>query len=139
MPNTLAKIVMNDIGGIVAEGGGVVHRENAQRRTSNAQLRSRKDRAANSIDHPRKRSAQSGLGDVIEDLRVRMTIAIAKIDIMDLTASPARTSRCRRLRSDSCPGRPRSRTWSNKSSPARWPIRCSRSRDYFWKKRRVTM
>src|ERR1700693_1908461 len=123
MPNTLAKIVMNDIGGIVAKDVVVVHRENAQRRTSNAQLRSLKDRAANSIDHPRKRSAQSGLGDVIEDLRVRMTIAIAKIDIMDLTASPARTSRCRRLRSDSCSGRPRLRTSSTKSSPA-WRTIC---------------
>lgn len=100
MPNMTAKIARNDGGGIVAKDA--VHRENAQPRTSNAQLRSLKDLAANSIGRARKIGARNVPGKVIEDLSVVMIAGpacavarMAKIDHINITVRPS--VRCRRL------------------------------------------
>ena len=76
MPNTVAKIVRNDAGGIVAKD--VVRRENAQRRTSNAQLRSLEDRGMNPIGRARKSNARNIPREVIEDLHVAMIAGPAR-------------------------------------------------------------
>lgn len=102
MPNTVAKIVRNDVGGIVAKD--VVHRENAQRRTSSAQLRSLKDRAANSIGRARKSNVRNIQREVIKDLHVAMIAGPAragrndtKIIVTRRIVSPSQTNRSLRL------------------------------------------
>lgn len=103
MPNTVAKIVKNGAGGIVAKD--VVRRENAQRRTSNAQLRSLEDRGMNPIGRPRKSNARNIPREVIEDLNVAMIAGPArayrndtKIIVTNRIVSPSQTNRSLRLR-----------------------------------------
>lgn len=102
MPNTVAKIVRNDVGGIVATD--MVRRESAQRRISNAQLRSLEDRGTNPSGRARKTNARNMPREVIEDLHAAMIAGPGradrnkKITITNPTVRPSQTNRSLRSR-----------------------------------------
>jgi predicted subunit of tRNA(5-methylaminomethyl-2-thiouridylate) methyltransferase len=104
MPNMVAKIARSAAGGIVATDG--VRRENAQPRTSNAQLRSLEDRDMNPIGRARKSNARNIPRGAIEDLLNAAMIAgparadrnNTRIIIPNPIVRPSQTNRSLRLR-----------------------------------------